>query len=264
MPTLHANNSNEVASASSIEVLLGDPAVRLMIFSGIAIPELRVNDDEHVYPDEVIVKLGVNVSVLVEAVSHIGLASISNDETAFTFATNSGHVEVEAGTGELQLRVQTALRGEKTYLHRFGYQVVAHVKKVSARISGTIKVPRSILDFAAPGFQIPIQFAISANTVELNPPAPGFSFQSEKVTPVAWGAVGALRTTDADCFVDYAIDGCPFNVPLRVLADPAPGSLLQSRSAVCGQVAGPRPALLTNTAPEVDGVDFAVSQLIIR
>lgn len=49
MISLHARDSNEVASASSFDVLLGDPAVRLMIFSGIAIPERRVNDDDHLY-----------------------------------------------------------------------------------------------------------------------------------------------------------------------------------------------------------------------
>ena len=264
MVTLHANNSNEVTSASSLEVLLSDPAVRLMIFSGIAMPELRVNDDDRTYPDEVIVKLGVNVSMLVKAVSHIGLASISNDETAFTFATNSGTVEVEGGTGELQLRVKTALRGEKTYLHRFGYQVVAHVRKVSARIAGTIKVPRRILDLTTrQPVEVAGQFVINSNTVELVPGAPG-SFQFERVTPVAWGETGELRSTESECFVDYTIDGCPFNVPLRVLVEPAPGSRFQGQSAVCGQVAGPRPVFLTNTVPEVDGVDFAITQLIVR
>jgi hypothetical protein len=263
MLTLHANNTNEVVSADSFEVLLGDPAVRLMIFSGIAVPEVRVNDDEHIYPGEVVVKLGVNVNLLVKAVSHIGLAGISNDETAFTFATDSGTVEVEAGTGELQLRVQTALRGEKTYLHRFGYQIVAHVRKVSARIAGTITVPRNILDLTTlQAVEVPAQFVISANTVEIKPSH--LAFQLERLTPVAWGQIGELRSTDAECFVDYTIDGCPFNVPLRVEVDPASGSRLQAQVAVCGQVAGPRPVLLANTAPEVDGVDFAVTQVSVR
>jgi hypothetical protein len=264
MVTLHASNPNEVVSASSFEVLLGDPGVRLIIFSGIAQPELRVNDDEKIYPDEVLIKLGVNVSQLVKAVSHVGLAAISNDETAFTFAINTGTVEVEAGTGELQFRVKTGLRGEKTYLHRFGYQIVAQVRKVSARIAGSIRIPRHILDFLTlQATEIPAQFAINANTVEAIPGGPG-SFAFEKVTPVAWGQTGELRNTDQDCFVDYVIDGCPFNVPLRVLVEPASGSKLQAHSAVCGQVAGPRPVLLSNTIPEVDGVDFAVTQLIVR
>jgi hypothetical protein len=264
MPTLHASNPNEVASATSLEVLLSDPAVRLMIFSGVAIPELRVNDDDKIYPDEVVVRLGVNVSLLVKAVSHIGLAAISNDETAFTFAVNKGTVEVEPGTGELLLRVQTGLRGEKTYLHRFGYQIVAHVRKVSARIAGTIRVPKSLFDLSKlSAADVAAQFVINANTVALIPGPPG-GFSFEKVTPVAPGHPGKLRTTDADCFLDYTIDGCPFNVPLRVLADPAIGSALAARSAVVGQVAGPRPVVLTNTVPEVDGVDFLASQINIR
>jgi hypothetical protein len=265
MIILHASDPSQVASASSFEVLLGDPAVRLMIFSGIAIPERHVNDDGHLYPDEIVVKLGVNVSLLVKAVSHIGLASISNDDTAFTFATDSGTVEVESGTGELQLRVQSSLRGEDTYLHRFGYQIVAHVRKVSARIAGTITVPRAILDLTTlQPVEVPAQFVISANTVESVPDPSGIFGNYERVTPIAWGRTGELRNSDSECFVDYTIDGCPFNVPLRVVVEAASGSILQSRSAVCSQVAGPRPVLLTNVAPEVDGVDFLVSQMIIR
>jgi hypothetical protein len=265
--TLHANNPDEVVSASSFEVLLGEPAVLLMIFSGIARPAIRINDDDHVYHDEVIVKLGVNVSVLIKAVSQVGLASIANAETAFTFATDAGSLEVEPGTGELQLRVQTGVRGEESYLHRFSYQIVAHVNKVAARISGTIRIPRGILDFTTlQPPQISAQFLISANRVEVVPPDPngGVQFQFERVTPVASGFTGAVRSTDTDCFVDYAIDGCPYNTPLRVLADVASGSQLSARSAICGQVAGPRPVLLTNVAPEANGVDFAVGRLDIR
>jgi hypothetical protein len=262
---LHAVNPNEVASASSFEVLLGDPAVRLMIFSGIAIPERHVNDDDRIYRDEIVVKLGVNVSVLVKGVSHIGLAGISNAETAFTFATDSGVVEVEAGTGELQLRVQSSLRGEESYLHRFGYQIVAHVKKVAARISGTITVPRTILDLTQlQPVEVAAQFAISANTVQSVSDPNGIFGPMEQLTPVAWGQVGEMRSSETECFVDYTIDGCPFNNPLRVLVEAASGSQLQSQSAICNQIAGPRAVLLTNTAPEVDGVDFLISQLIIR
>jgi hypothetical protein len=236
-----------------------------MIFSGIAIPERHVNDDDHLYPDEIIVKLGVNVSLLVKAVSHIGLAAISNAETAFTFATDSGIVEIEGATGELQLRVQSSLRGEDSYLHRFGYQVVAHVRKVSARIAGTITVPRGLLDLSTlSAIEVAAQFAISANTIETVTDPSGIFVPYEKLNPIAWGQPGELRSTDTEQFVDYVVDGCPFNVPLKVEVHPAPGSMLQSRSAVCTQVAGPRPVLLTNTTPEVDGVDFSTSQVIIR
>jgi hypothetical protein len=265
MIVMHVSDPQQVASASSFEVLLGDPAVRLMIFSGIAIPERHVNDDDHTYPDTLIVKLGVSVSEVVTAVSHIGLASIANAETAFTFATDSGTVEIDPSTSELQLRVESSLRGEESYLHRFGYQVVAHVKKVSARIAGTITVPRSILDLTTlQPVEIAAQFAISANTVTLVSDPNGIFANWERLTPVAWGQVGETRSDDDECFVDYTIDGCPFNTPLTVNADVASGSQLQSHSAISTQTAGPRPVLLTNTNPEVDGVDFLISQLIIR
>jgi hypothetical protein len=234
-----------------------------MIFSGIAIPEWRVNDDDKVYNGEFIVKLGVNVSALLKAVSHVGLASISNDETGFTFATDAGKLEMEPGTGELQLRVQGGLRGEKTYLHRFSYQIVAHVLKVAARISGTIKVPRAVLDFTQlQPVEIAGQFIIAANRVDVTIPDGGFQF--ETLVPLAFGETGAMRSNAEDCFVDYAIDGCPFNVPLRVLVDAPTGSRLHAQQAVCSQVAGPRPVLLTNLAPDANGVDFVVNQSLVR
>lgn len=249
----------QVSSPTSFDVLIGEPAQRLLICSGIAIPEFWTNHDEEVNRTEIVVKLGVYVSSLDRAVAEVGLASIANDETSFIFALDEATVEVEPGSGELQLRVKAALLGEETYIHRFGYQVVAHVHRVRARISGTILVPREILDIE--GWQpadTAALFEITANTVEMLPPPPG-GFATEKLTAVAFGYTSAQRSSQAANFVDYAIDGCPFNIPLRVEVQLA-GQLAIAGVAV-GQTAGPRPALLTNTDPDASGVDFAVGRL---
>ena len=262
MLELHASNPAEVSSASSIVVALNDPATSLMIFSGIAVPELRVNDDDKVYPGELLVRLGVSVVSIIEAVSHIGLASISNDETAFTFAVDAGVLEVEPGTGELRLRVQTGLRGEKTYLHRFGYQVVARVRNVWARISGTIILPKETFDLGRmPVDKASAQFDITANTVKsVNT---GQTFPTLQITPVAWGQITGLRTDDANCYADYAIDGCPLGQQLHVMVFSA-DALAMKPEATFGQIAGPDPILLSNIEPTKDGIDFGISKVIVK
>jgi hypothetical protein len=258
---LSALDPGQVSSASSFEVLVGEQAQRLLILSGIAIPEFWTNHDEETKQDVVVVKLGVHVAVLDRATAHVGLASIANDETNFLFALTGPQVEVEPGTGELLLRVPAAILGEKTLIHRFGYQVVAHVRKVSARISGTIRVPRDILDIGGfPAASVASLFEITANKVELIVPPPGqVGFTTEKLIPVAAGSTGAVRADDSAHFVDYAIDACPFNTPLRVEVKPAGG--LAIAAVVAGQVAGPRPVVLTNLQPDASGVDFSVGRL---
>jgi len=94
--------------------------------------------------------------------------ALDNGAESFIFALDEATVEVEPGSGELQLRVKAALLGEETYIHRFGYQVVAHVHRVRARISGTILVPREILDIEGwPPADTAALFEITANTVEM-------------------------------------------------------------------------------------------------
>ena len=258
--TLNANDPNQVASASAMEVLLGEPAQRLMIFSGIAIPDFWTNHDEEVKQGEIVVRLGVHVATLDGGVVHVGLASIKNDETNFLFALDTARLEVEPATGELLIRVTAAVLGEQTSIHRFGYQAVARVHKVSARIAGTIMVPKAILDLSGWNeADLPSLFQISANTVEFQGPQGSMSFGWEKITPVASGTTADMRQGQKECFVDYAIDGCPFSVPLRVLVNLA-GNRWPS-DAVCGQVRGPNPVLLTNIDPEASGVDFSVGRL---
>lgn len=256
-------DDRQVASVSSFEVLVGEPGQRLIIMSGIAIPEFRTNHDEEVRQDEIVVRLGVHVSALDKAVAHVGLASISNDETNFLFALDTAQVEVETGTGELLLRVTAAILGEETLIHRFGYQVVAHVRKVVARISGVISVPIDILDVSHLSLpEVGALFEITANRVERKPPPPGGGgFGFERFIPVATGVTGKVRRgAETTHFVDYVIDGCPFNTPLQVKMEPV-GHLATLSSVVVGQVAGPRPVVLTNLAPDASGVDFAVVRL---
>jgi hypothetical protein len=254
--TLSALDPKQVSSASSFEVLVGEPGQRLLILSGIAIPEFWTNHDEELHQDEIEVKLGVYVASLDEAVAHVGLASIENAETNFVFNLGTARVEVD-GDGQLVLRVWAAILGEETLIHRFGYQVVAHVHKVAARISGTILVPKEILDMQSLSeAEVAGSFDITANRIEKITSGP---FLDEKLIPVGWGATGDVRDDEANCYVDYAIDACPFNISLKVQVK-LQGRLTISGIAV-GQVAGPDPVILTTAQPDASGVDFSVGRL---
>jgi hypothetical protein len=250
--------TSQVAGVSSFEAQIGAPTQRMVVFSGIAIPEWRVNDDSRPYDNEIVVKLNYFVDALDRATCHIGLASIENDETNFLFATNLGVVERDPHTGELQLRVQAALMGEKTILHRFSYQIVAHVRRVAARISGTITVPRKIHDLMALAPEaVAGLLSVMASRVVRVTPSQGFAY--DQLTPVQPGVLGAVREGPRDCFVDYTIDACPFSVPLQV--DVTLGGALATLGLGVGQTAGARPVVLTTQAPDATGVDFAVARL---
>jgi hypothetical protein len=190
------------------------------------------------------------------AVSHIGLANIANEETNFVFALDQSNVELDP-SGELTLHVWSSILGEETLIHRFGYQVVAHVHPVAARISGSIQVPKEILDIKGwSAAAVAGLFQITANRTERVPSGP---FVFDKLTPVAWGVTHKIRTSPKANFVDYTIDACPFNVPLTVEVK-LQGNL-QMPSVAVGQVAGPRPAVLTTNQPDAAGVDFSVGRL---
>lgn len=257
---LHSGDTQQVSSASSFEVLVGEPSRQLLVMSGIAIPAFWTNHDEEVNRTEIVVHLGVFVARLEHATAHVGLASIANDETNFLFALDNARVELDPRSGELLLKVDAALLGEETWLHRFGYQIVAHVHRVAARISGTIRLPRDILDIE--GWSTPdvaSLFVISANRIEQLPPSgSGMQFVTEKLIPVAHGHIERVRTDDGDAYVDYAIDSCPFNVPLRVEVELV--GRLDLPSVGVGQTAGPRPVVLSASQPSATGVDFGVGR----
>jgi hypothetical protein len=254
--TLSVTDPNQVTSASSFEVLVGEPGQRLIILSGIAIPEFWTNHDEELHQDDIEVRLGVHVASLDQAVAHVGLASIENAETNFVFNLGTARVEVNSD-GELVLRVWGAILGEETLIHRFGYQVVAHVHKVAARISGTILVPKEIMDMSTlSDAEVAGAFAITANRIEKITTG---VFLDEKLIPVAWGATGGVRTDEANCYVDYDIDACPFNIALKV--EVKLGGRLAISGIAVGQVAGPNPVVLTTAQPDASGVDFSVGRL---
>ena len=148
MIKLDTNLNTHVDNPRVIEATLGQADRKMMIFSGIALPEWSVNDDENVYHEDVEVNLRRTALAVEQATVTVGLASISNDDTVFLIAADTARIDIDPRSQELLLRVALALQGEHTGLNRFGYQVVAVVTTQATGISGTIRWSRDVFDAA--------------------------------------------------------------------------------------------------------------------
>lgn len=265
MINLDANNPSQVSGARILDVDLGQANRRLMIFSGIAIPQWSVNDDEHTYRESCTVNLRRTVLAVDQATVSIGLASIGNDDTTFLFAADNAGLDIDPVSQELLLKVDMALQGEHTGLARFGYQVVTTVTTQSTGISGRILWNRQVFDAAGimPN-DVAQMFRITANHVDHILPPPGsMQFGYDKYTPLAYGVTTGFSTDHEDFVVPYEIPGAPYNQDLVVSVDV--GSTFRSFAAPsAGQVAGPKPVRLTVAQPGVTGVDFRVVAIVIK
>src|SRR5215471_8393067 len=111
---LSSANPNEVSSFQHLEVNLIDATRKLHIFSGIAIPSFNIDDNDNIHRDSVVVDLGIALPDLQQAAAQVGLASISNAESEFVFATDNARVDASGATGALTLTVDIALSGDKS------------------------------------------------------------------------------------------------------------------------------------------------------
>ena len=262
MISLDANNPDHVSGNRLIEAELGQPGHKMMIFSGIAIPDFHINDDGRNYTEHVVLNLRRTVLAVEQATVATGLSSFGNDDTLFLIACDTASLDVDPVSQELLLSADLVLRGEGTGLMRFGYQVVAVVTTQATGISGTIRWAKSIFDASKLNSgQVAQMFNITANHLEhINPPT-GFSF--DKYTPVATGVTTGFSKAGQDFVVPYEIPGAPYNQPLVVRVDV--GSLFHSTAGPFAvQSAGPNPVVLTIASPGVTGVDFRVDQSVVR
>ena len=109
-----------------------------VVVSGVARPEFGI-DDDHVHRELCRVRLRVPVTRMKQSTEHVSRASVSNDESAYGFATDDVSLEMDEA-GELVPFTHLALMGESSTLNRFSHQVVvidhAVVTEVPARSHG--------------------------------------------------------------------------------------------------------------------------------
>jgi hypothetical protein len=258
---LHARNPSEVSSAKVIEADLGVGNRRLLVISGIAIYNWTVDTDE-VQTGEVRVMFGVYARELEQASPFVGLASISNEESEFLFATDITRVDLDEETGELSLYVQTNLQGERSGFNRFAYQVVATVVHTSAFIEGTIAWPTSLMRPPSddPSTVAPY-FKVVANHREMTDD-PYFQ-PTEKLTPVTPpAAIQSLGIEGDRCVARYRIDNPPMGMELKVTATVQPG-FVPSGPVSATQVSGPDNFILSPQHVS-ETVDFVLTHVVIK
>jgi len=124
----------DVASHTALRADLGEGR-SVVVISGIALPEFTVNDDDQTNRQLCRLNLRERAELVEQHTLTVGLAAISNDETAYVFATDESAL-TRNDDGELVLETHLAVLGENTGLHRFSYQVVVVNRVVAAEITG--------------------------------------------------------------------------------------------------------------------------------
>ena len=261
MINLDANNPNQVSSARVIEADIGEANRKMLVLSGIAIPDWTVNDDGNTYRETATVNLRRTVLAVEQATISIGLASITNDDSTFLFAADSTGLDIDPQSQELLLTVNMALQGSKTGLDRFGYQIVTVATTQATGISGTIRWSKAVFDASqsTPG-DVAQMFLIAANQVTVVAPPVGFVY--DQYTPLAYGVTTGFSTDGDDFVVPYEIPGAPYNQPLVVTV--TIGALFHA-SGIAGavQISGPDPVFLTVPEPSATEVDFRIGVGIV-
>ncbi len=263
MQTLDVRDPNQVTSVSQIDADLGVANRRLLVLSGIALCNLDSSDDD-LHRDETVVRLGVYARNLEQWSAFVGLASIANDETGFVFATDTTQVSLDPQSGELLLTTFLALQGDDSSLHRFSYQVVVTIVRVSPHIAGKIRWPSSLFRPASEDVALVApQLTVMANRYERVTPPGGFPF--DRLTPLIPGQIVKVDIQGDWCEAHYRIDNPAMVTDLQVTV--TPGAIFGGASGgniVAGQVNGPRIFKLTVGAPSQDDIDFAISQIVVR
>jgi hypothetical protein len=255
-----ARDPNQVASATVLDADLGVGNRHLLVMSGIANYNWVIDTDETAQ-GEARVMLGVYARELEQASPFVGLGGIANDESEFVFATDLARVDIDPETGELSLYVHTALEGEWSDFGRFSYQVVATIVHVGSFIEGTITWLTSLM---RPPSNDPSTVAshltVVASHRELTS-GDGIFRPTEKLTPIAPGAIQSLKVGDEHCEAKYRIDNPPMAMPLKVTVTVLPG--FASGTIVASRVRGSDIFTLTPQDPS-ETVDFEISKVVVK
>lgn len=246
---LHVGNPSEVVGAAVVRAELGDGRT-MVVLSGIARPEFEINDD-HVHQESCRVHLGEPGERMVTSSIHVGLASISNDDTEFVFAVDSAALERDLASDELVLTVALAISGERSYLHRFSYQVVLYEQVVATEITGTLTWQ------AATFSPVPPDPATVTNTLSVV----AIEGAGAALGPVF--AVGTIMSVNADggaFHATYRITDVPKDKLLTVVCN-VQG--LPPEISMVPTDAGAAVLTLTAARPTRSGIDFLQHRSVV-
>jgi hypothetical protein len=219
----------------------------LVVMAGTAVPEYRVNDTDNVHTCACVVKLREQGDSMEQSTVHVGLASISNDDTDWVLADDSAQVRVDPATRELELVVNLAAFGGASILHRFSYQVVVVNKPTPTEIAGT-------LTWQTASFRPP-----STDPVALDP---GFRITANRIAasgaliPFAFGSIAELQIGEQTCQAIYTIPNPPVSTQLTVIVEcPVLSPLVMDAVPT-----GSNSVLLTPLAPTRTDVNFVAAR----
>lgn len=253
---LDTRDPNQVSSPRVLDITIGAPIERLLIFTGIAIPNFEGGDGRASF-GHWWVNLGQSPKQVFGYTAVVGLASIGAGEDAgFVLATDAVSVELRDDTGELALVCDLVARGDPGAVSRFAYQASVLVGVEDPLIAGLIRWHPGLTSI----LRQTNLFSVIGHTVQQAPSSPGSgSFGSLIVHDVGHGEE-TDRPAAAEDFlvVPYVLAGdLPLNMDITVAATAVGGAFATpSNQLILHQIAGPKPVRLSPSQPQVFGVDF--------
>jgi hypothetical protein len=258
--TLYVNaGPSQVSSPSAIEFGSGIPGQKVLVFSGIALPEMDTDDDDDVGHPRVFIRLGRFVRHLLSSSVVVGLASVSNDDSGFVLATDTASAERDPASGELFLNIGCGLSGDDTWIHRIGYQAVFIVEEDAIKITGEVDWSPDLRD-ATHDTTTSLSAVLHVRSGQLvsvpQPGAPPGTFGQTAWQAYSNGSITGITRRGDGWVATFEILGLPVITPIHVVVDVAPG-FAQGRTDIGAfRVGGPDPVILSGSVPEVDGVNF--------
>ena len=251
---------SQIVSRNSMEVLLGAPRVRMMIFSGIAMPEFQSLGQ--LDGQEITIDLEYRSNVERPAfTATVGLASLYNSNSDFVFATDDVKVTTEPDLN-LVLVCNIAALGDRSALNRFSYQAIVMMQADTGRIAGTIRWSPHTLTFAVADL-----FDIAVFSMPPPPPSvPGAagSFAPSAVFEKAGAIIGTVFKEGSRMGIRYEATGLRLGVTYVVHVSQRPGAFVKTNTdGEFGfiQVSGPNPTPLSAGHPVEQPLDFEAREL---
>jgi hypothetical protein len=250
-----------------LEVFIGSPPKRMLIFTGIAIPEWDSNSN--LDTETVIVDLNAESNTTSPAFSAtVGLANIYNQDSDLVFATDDVSIftapKMTPAGKKLGLFLGSSISvlGSRSVLSRFSYQATVFLDSDKAVISGTIRWdPKDMTFNAAMESDL---FEIDAFTMTPGGGSPGGFGTLVKTVQKVGKTVGKPDWIGNLQGVPYEIDEPPLGEALFVSVDPKPGAFVVNSLGIFNfaQVSGPSPITLDPSHLTEKPVDFEARRLL--